>query len=174
VKYVVVLGGGHRGIPELPATSQVSESTMLRLIEGVRLYRQSPGSRLMLSGGSYWSESSSAVLMADIARDIGVPEEDIVVESRSLDTKDEAVLVQPLVGTEPFFLVTSAAHMHRSMALFQKAGMHPIAAPVGFYSLVGPQRNPFFFMPSTANLEKADNAIHEYLGMVLASLRGQI
>ena len=51
IKWVVVLGGGHISDPGIPATSQLSDASLARLVEGVRLYKMLPGSKLVLSGG---------------------------------------------------------------------------------------------------------------------------
>ncbi len=51
VKWIVVLGGGHIYDPAIPATSQLSDASMVRLVEGIRLYKMLPGSKLVLSGG---------------------------------------------------------------------------------------------------------------------------
>ncbi len=52
VKNVVVLSGGHEDQPSLPATLQIRSGSMYRVIEGVRIHRQLPGSRLILMGGT--------------------------------------------------------------------------------------------------------------------------
>jgi uncharacterized SAM-binding protein YcdF (DUF218 family) len=174
IKFIVVLGGGHSSNPELPLTSQISTQTMVRLIEGIRIYRKHIGSKLILSGGSAFDPVPDAVLMADIAGELGVSEHDIILESESKDTKDEAVLIRPIVGVEKFFLVTSAAHMHRSIAMFQKLGMNPVPAPVGHMFNDVKRKTFLSYFPGSGNLDKSSRAIHEYLGMVWASLRGQI
>ncbi|MCF6147413.1 MAG: hypothetical protein E3K37_02020 [Candidatus Kuenenia sp.] len=51
VKWIVVLAGGHFSDHEVPITSRVSEETLVRLIEGIRLHRLLPESRIVLSGG---------------------------------------------------------------------------------------------------------------------------
>ena len=103
-----------------------------------------------------------------------MPERDIILESKPKDTKDEALLIKPLVGNEPFVLVTTASHIPRSMALFRKLGMDPIPSPVG-HSVSDNQGLSFYsFFPNAGNLGKADLAIHEYLGMTWAKLRGQM
>lgn len=174
IKYIVVLGGGHTTNPELPVSSQISESTMVRLVEGIRIYRKYLGSKLILSGGNVLDPVPNAVMMANLAQDLGVNKHDIIMESESADTKDEARLIKPIVSDEKFFLVTSAAHMPRSMEMFKKLGMNPIPAPAGHLSnhIEGTRRLSFF--PTSRNLNKSQNAAHEYLGMIWASLRGQI
>ena len=174
IKFVVVLGGGHTSDPELPLLSQINTSPLVRLIEGIRTYRKFPGAKLLLSGGGAFDPVSEAEVMARVARKMGVPESDIILESKSKDTRDEALFIKSMVGNEPFVLVTTASHIPRSMALFKKLGMDPIPSPVGHR--VKDRQRPigFSFFPSTGNLDKSDMAIHEYLGLTWAKLRGQI
>ncbi|MFH1952213.1 MAG: envelope biogenesis factor ElyC, partial [Pseudomonadota bacterium] len=133
VKWVVILGGGHTSDPKLPVTSQIEEGTLARLVEGIRLHKMVPGSKLILSGGAAFEPVPNAKIMADVALILGVDESDIMLESESRDTKDEARLIKEMVGNERFVLVTSASHMPRSMALFRKQGMEPIPAPTGHW-----------------------------------------
>jgi uncharacterized SAM-binding protein YcdF (DUF218 family) len=51
IKFVVVLAGGHKSDPAIPVTSQLSGESMIRLVEGIRILRESPGAKLILSGG---------------------------------------------------------------------------------------------------------------------------
>ena len=173
IKFVVVLGGGHALDPELPLISQIGRSELVRLIEGIRIYRKYPGAKLLLSGGGVFSPVSNAEIMARVAKEIGVPERDIILESESKDTKDEAMFIKPIVGNEPFVLVTSASHIPRSMTLFKKLGMNPIPSPVGHCIKDGQGLSLYSFFPSAGNLGKAELAIHEYLGLTWAKLRGQ-
>ncbi len=173
IKFVVVLGGGHTSDPELPLISQISKGSLVRLIEGIRIYRKYPGAKLLLSGGVVFDPVSEAEIMARVAREIGVPERDIILESKSKDTRDEALLIKPIVGNEPFVLVTTASHIPRSIALFKKLGMNPIPSPIGHSVKDRQGLSPSSFFPSTGNIYKVQLAIHEYLGMTWAKLRGQ-
>jgi uncharacterized SAM-binding protein YcdF (DUF218 family) len=174
VKWVVVLGGGHTSDPQIPITSQLSNASTARLIEGIRLYNMLPESKIILSGGGYFDPVPNAKIMADVALSIGINKEDLVLESVSKDTKDEAILIQKIVGKDRFVLVTSASHMPRSMALFKKCGMHPIPAPTDYFVKKRQRVSPGIFFPSANNLRKAERAFHEYLGIAWAKLRGQI
>ena len=49
-KWIVVLGGGHVSDPRLPPNSQISAAALGRVVEGVRLHKAVPGSKLLLSG----------------------------------------------------------------------------------------------------------------------------
>jgi uncharacterized SAM-binding protein YcdF (DUF218 family) len=80
IKYVVVLGGGHTSDPELPLISQIGRNSLVRLMEGIRIYRKYPGVKLILSGGRVFDPVPEADTMARVAMEIGVPENDIILE----------------------------------------------------------------------------------------------
>ena len=174
VDYVVVLGAGHISDPAIPITSQVNSPTLVRLIEGIRILRENPGSRLVLSGGLVFDLVPEAEVMAKVASICGVRKTDMVLEAISRDTKDQALLVKDIVGNSPFALVTSAAHMPRSVALFRKQGMNPVPAPTMHLNRKKQKLNPGMFFPKAEALRKSEDAFHEYIGLIWAKLRGQI
>jgi len=173
VKWVVVLGGGHTSDPKLPATGQISGESLARLVEGIRIHNILPKSKLILSGGGF-DPVPNANVMANVALALGVDGRALVLESVSRDTKDEAQLIQKIVGDNSFILVTSASHMPRSIALFEKRGMRPIPAPTDYWVKKRQRISPGIFFPNADNLRKAEKAFHEYLGLAWAKLRGQI
>ncbi len=174
VKWVVVLGGGHRSDPRVPVTSQISGASLARLVEGIRLQRKLPHSKLILSGGGAFDPVPNANIMADVALAIGVDKEILILEQSSKDTKDQAVLIKELVGKERFALVTSASHMPRSIALFRKQGMNPIPVPTDHQVKESQGSSPSIFFPNASDIGKIERAFYEYLGIIWAKLRGQI
>ena len=174
VSYVVVLAGGHKSDPAIPVTSQMNGHALIRLVEGVRVWRQNPGAALILSGCGSGDPVPESQVMAQVAAFLGVPREKIILESDSYDTKDQARFVQSTVRDAPFALVTSANHMPRSMGLFEKLGMHPIPAPAGTTSRIRQPWTILSLFPSAGTLEQSTDAIHEYLGLAWGKLRGQI
>ncbi len=174
VKWVVVLGGGHISDSRVPITSQISGTSLVRLVEGIRLHKMLPGSKLILSGGGSFDPVPNAKIMADVAMAIGIDREDLILESVSRDTRDEARLIQRIVGDERCILVTSASHMPRSVSLFKKLGMKPLPAPTA-HQVKEPQgRGPSTFFPRPDSLRKAEIAVHEYLGSIWSRIRGHI
>jgi len=174
VKWVVVLGGGHTSDPNLPSTGQISHSSLSRLVEGIRIHNMLPRSKLILSGGGASDAIPEAKVLADVAVALGIDGEDLVLESLSRDTKDEARLIQKIVGNDRFILVTSASHMPRSMAMFRKTGMQPIPAPTDYHVKQRRGMSPGMFFPSAGGLGKMERVVYEYLGLGWAKLRGQI
>jgi uncharacterized SAM-binding protein YcdF (DUF218 family) len=164
IKWVVVLAGG-------------TEETYVRLTESIRIYRSLPGTKLIMSGGKLFTASpeSSSSKMARIATGLGVNPMDIVQESFSKDTKDEARIIKSMIHETPFVLVTSAYHMPRSMALFKTQGMHPIPAPTGRHILPDERYlRPDWFFPNANNIMTAEIVLHEVLGIISAWVMGQL
>jgi uncharacterized SAM-binding protein YcdF (DUF218 family) len=174
IPWVVVLGGGQTSDSAFPAAMRLTSGSLSRLVEGIRIYRETIGSRLLLSGGTVFGDMPEARTMALVAEDLGVPVSDILMETASRDTKDQALNIATVVGDERFILVTTAAHMPRTMALFHKAGIKPIAAPTDFKVQQGSRISPYVFFPGSGSIDKVESALHEYLGILWAKLRGQI
>ena len=174
IRWIVVLGGGHISDPKIPITSQLAGASLVRLTEGIRLHNLMPGSKLVLSEGKVFDSVSGAETMAEVAKALGVKQEDLILESESKDTVDEARIIKSIVGNDKFILVTSASHMPRSMGMFKKLGMQPIPAPSGYIMKEKQGISPGDFFPSSDELRKAEGVIYEYLGLLLAKLRGQI
>jgi uncharacterized SAM-binding protein YcdF (DUF218 family) len=175
-RWIVVLGAGHTNDPRLPANSQLSGAALFRLVEGMRIHKSLPGSKLILSGGALWDPVPEAKVLADVALAFGVDQQNLILESVSKDTEEEARLIQKMVGNNLFVLVTSASHMPRSMALFKKLGMQPIPAPTDYRvkERQGQEVILYAFFPGVDELQKAETAVYEYLGLAWAKLRGRI
>jgi uncharacterized SAM-binding protein YcdF (DUF218 family) len=107
--------------------------------------------------------------MAQLAQDLGVGRQDMILEAQPRDTEDEARLIAPIVGQQPFILVTEASHMPRALALFRKQGTHPIADPAGFRTGHRPA-----VAPDAEDLRGSERAVYEYLGLAWAKIRGKI
>jgi uncharacterized SAM-binding protein YcdF (DUF218 family) len=174
---------GETPVPEVNATQTAKWVVVLsgrewplRVLEGVRLYKAGPGRKLILSGGAVYDKKAApdSQIMANAARIMGVEPRDIIQESASRDTKDQARFIKRLVGSDGFFLVTSAYHMPRSMALFRKQGLAPIAAPSDYLGRDISDLAPPEFFPASQPLHLMETALHEYLGLAWARLRGEI
>jgi uncharacterized SAM-binding protein YcdF (DUF218 family) len=174
VKWIVVLGGGHVSDPNVPLTSQVSSASLVRLTEGVRLYRKLPGSKIVLMGGAVFDPVPEVEIVAKIAEIMNVNRNDLVLEKMSKDTEEQAKFIKDIVGNDRFILVTSASHMPRSVALFKKVGLNPVPAPTSHRVIEGKGMSPGDFFPSTGGLGKADTAIYEYLCMAWSKIRNKI
>ena len=138
--------------------------------EALRLYHKIGNAKIITSGYPGLYNIPEAQRTANIFMNLGVPKEDIIIHSKPKDTKEEAIETKKLLGNKPFILVTSSYHMTRAMALFQKEGLNPIAAPAN----IKIRESKYASVPTGGNLKNTEIALHEYLGIIWAKIKGQI
>ena len=169
VAAIVVLGSNYVPRGGIPVSAALGDDGLARIVEGVRLARQFPEARLILSGGAPKGQVPSAVGYAELALELGIAESAITVLDTPLDTGDEAKLVGEMMGKTPFILVTSAYHMPRAMRLMRLNGSAPVPAPTGHRGGAPMSGIASMVLPSSGSMANVERALHEYLG--LAALR---
>lgn len=133
ISAVVVLGGGWRAHAPWSAVSKLNEGSALRLMEGIRLWRQQPDLPLVVTGAGRDEAIPIAVGYAEAAISLGVPTNRLLVLEWPTDTGQEAKAVRAALGNGAIVvLVTSASHLPRAMRHFQQVGLVPIAAPTHY------------------------------------------
>ena len=165
IRQVVVLTGGGFPIQDGLLSSGLPQDSGVRFMAGLELCRQlGPGCRLVFTGsaGRGHEDRPTASVMEGLARAYS-PEVEVVSESRSTTTAEHPVNVKPLVGREPFILLTSAYHMPRAMLAFEKAGLAAVPFPVD-RSAFG-DYDAFSLLPCPDNLGTIQTALHEYVGL---------
>jgi len=172
VAAIVVLGAGWWPRADWPLSSQLNESSAIRLFEGVRLAHALPETRLIVSGGS--SRRGLPPVAAGYARaaqELGVAQARILILDGARDTAQEAYAVEAAVGPgRRILLVTSAAHMPRAMRHFERVGLAPIAAPTQHLTGRSEGRTLLSWLPSSGNLRQTERALHEHLGLLVLAL----
>jgi len=117
---IVVLGAG------VTATCAPNVYSLRRALLGARLYREGRADRILFTGGvPKGMKCSVAAVMADAARESGVPDRAIVVESAARSTRQNAEFSAPILhrlGASTILLVTDRLHMTRSEACFESFG----------------------------------------------------
>ena len=164
IKHVLVLGSGHVTNKEVSTLSQLSTTALMRLTEGIRIYRKLDNGKLILSG--YAGEdvkTPHAFISRDVAISLGVPADDIITQEEAKDTAEEASYVKEIVNNEKFILVTSAFHMPRAMKIFKTASLNPIAAPTNYLSK---EDGDYLREPRGKEIRKTERAMHEYIGIL--------
>lgn len=169
---VVVLGGGWQPEAPISSVSRLDESSALRLMEGIRLWRQAPKLLLIVTGASSNSKIAPVALgYAEAAQALGVPAQQVQVLDWPTDTGQEAKAVRQLLGASAqVILVTSASHMPRAMLHFQAAGLVPLAAPTHYLVQYNSPRNLGYWIPSASYMKMSERTIYETLGMFLVNV----
>jgi uncharacterized SAM-binding protein YcdF (DUF218 family) len=168
--YVVALGSGYLPHDSVPITAALDREGLVRIVEAVRLVRHIEGARLIASGGAPAGQTPPALGYAELARELGIDQQSLVVLDSALDTAAEAKAVAALVGSAPVILVTSAYHMPRAVLEFRHAGLEPIPAPTGQLTR-GPLLTDWHaWLPNAGGLGKTERALHEYVGLALLAV----
>ncbi len=177
---IVVLGGGIRSQGTLRPTTELSAPSMRRTICGVSLYQQGWAPRLFLSGGDtsiFGVGPKESLEMKQLARRFGIPEEVIVVDTRSRTTYENAIEAKRLWGEANVLVVTSARHIPRALALFRNQGLEATGYPCGYESKNRPGEmsvsNPFNFIPGVWALSGSTQALNEFVGRFVYWLVGE-
>ncbi len=173
VRWIVVLGGGSNEIEHIPPAETLSLGSLKRVLEGIRLKQALPHATLLFSGGPALPDAKRSIgeLMHDFAEFINAQRMEDKIESVALNTAEEVTQIKSMIGSSPFYLVTSALHMRRSLLLFEHAGMSPIPAPCD-YIYFEDKKPLFIYIPNAYNMAYLNRAWHEILGSVWAKIRG--
>ncbi len=169
---VVLTGGGYTPREEI-LSSALPHASLYRFMGGLELAALlGPECRIIFSGSAGRSrrDLATAEVMEKMVRALD-PKRKVVSESRSGSTAEHPANVKPLVGTEPFALVTSAYHMPRSMTAFRRAGLDPVAYPVDFLARGGYRWMDW--LPSAENYWKEEVVLREYLALAAQMVRGK-
>jgi uncharacterized SAM-binding protein YcdF (DUF218 family) len=171
---IIVLGSGLTDDKNLSPNNQLNSIGLSRLVEGIRIHRMIPDSKLILSGYGGRSELSNALVYYRTALIMGIDSASMVIQSLPSNTRMEAEEYVKNFGTEnKLIVVTSANHMPRAIMLFHKVGIDAIAAPANFFLKYGSHKYPWRWIPSSENVVIMEAAIHEELGILWEKLGGQ-
>jgi uncharacterized SAM-binding protein YcdF (DUF218 family) len=176
---IVVLGGGFEGAINLARGGYELNSSGDRMVETAILARRFPQAKVVVSGGNgslFLDGEGDADTAPRLLGALGVPADRLILEDKSRNTYENAVfsrnLVQPKPG-ETWLLVTSAFHMPRAKALFDKAGFATVPWPVD-YRTSGQEGVGLFRDNPSDSLQATTMAIREWIGLFAYWLSGRI
>lgn len=166
--YIFVLGGGYsQGLTK--KQDLLGEESYRRVITAVALWHKYPKAKFVLSGGGtdYPERPTERLgqLMRETAILHGVAERQIIMEPRSLNTREHPIEALKLLGVTPnipIAIVTSGWHMRRARQEFARYFLsvqcYPAISrndPVRIYS----------FIPSSDALAINTEFLQEWIGM---------
>ena len=172
---IICLGGGAGATSqEIMGVNLMSASD--RPATAIELLRRGKAPRLLIGGGG----SPGKVLEADAVKAWitlwRLTDAEVVSLGKCLDTHDEAEKVAALAQQHHWkrlLLVTSASHMKRAQAVFQKStGLEIIAVPCAFES--DGAIDEWIFLPTPSELDAFAIWFHEIIGWWAYRARGWI
>ncbi len=178
---VVVLGGALERSEMWQRPGQVAlNAAGERMIAPIGLLKRNPNLRIVFTGGEGdlilqpLSEGARAKRFFD---SIGIEPERVTYESRSRTTFDNAVFTALLPGvdkSQPWLLLTTCAHMPRSMGSFVKAGWNVTPYCVDYRAPEFASWTGFTNYSFTLGVEKWHYVLHEMIGYWAYKFAGRI
>lgn len=175
---IVMLGGGVEA--EVIAARGGFEMNQAgdRFVETLRLARDFPEARILVSGGDgslsgrYEGDAAVAARFFDA---FGIAPERLIRETGSRTTFENVTETKALLaenGLSGCLLVTSAFHMPRSVGLFRKAGLDVLPWPTD-YRTTGEARLALDVTQPSTNSQLTTTALREWTGLLLYRLAGR-
>jgi uncharacterized SAM-binding protein YcdF (DUF218 family) len=164
---IIVLGAGiNRLVPDVSGTGAPSETTAYRLYAASMLYRKLKLPILFSGAGNSYDAQPVMSIVFRALKNMGVPENKIMVEEQSRDTKESALKVAKICTEKGFkspILVSSAYHIKRSVYCFNKEGLHVIPFPARFETWEGKTYTLLSYLPGSYN--RFSRAMKEIIGL---------
>lgn len=152
-----------------------------RLTTTLQLYKSGKIRRILLTGGSsriIGDALPESPVVRQYLLEVGVPDSAIIVDDRSRNTRENAqfskTLIDSIMPDAHCLLITSAWHMRRAHACFEKVGLH--CAPFGTDFITETSGgNPLKWIePDWRAFMKWDYLIKEWIGYMVYKAKGYI
>jgi uncharacterized SAM-binding protein YcdF (DUF218 family) len=176
---IVVLGAGVNPASDGELRVDLDADSVRRCLHAAALHRQGKGCPLVLSGGKPERDSAEpavAEVMRDFLLRLGVDGSDLIVESDSRTTYENAVECRRILERhhlQRVVLVTDAVHMPRAVRCFRKQGIEPTASPCNLRATRF-EGTLSTFLPCPNAAGDSEEAVHEWLGTAWYWLCGRI
>jgi len=150
-----------------------------RLLQTIDLYKKGLISKILISGGSghlLYKDRTEAAFIKKFLVGIGVSPDDIIVENKSRNTKENAKytikIIQEMNIKDPALLITSALHMKRAKATFEKQGLNVVGYATSKRTGARLKTFDHLFIPSATTLKNWDLLFHEMIGYGVYKIMG--
>jgi uncharacterized SAM-binding protein YcdF (DUF218 family) len=170
---VLLSGGLDRSPSNESDIGALTPSSSRRLYALLQHKLITPGRPLIISGGNAAQGIPESRVLRQLAIFGQVSPDQIITEERSTSTWDNATQTASLLlPKQPgIALVTSARHMKRAREAFERQGFDVCPVPVDFVYV--PPGGLGYLLPQSFALIKSEQAIHEWLGVLVYKLRAR-
>jgi len=172
VELIHVLGNCHQVNKQIPPHAQLCGTAIYRLLEGIRILNANPNSQLLLTGYQGSQSKTHAEVLAQVALELGVSRERLIVDGSPKDTREESMVLAEYLDQHRHInevaIVTSASHMPRAFSMMEYE-LSSLAHPINLHAA------PAYFSASIENhdwkiatpaLRKSERALYEILGLI--------
>ncbi len=143
-----------------------------RLMQAIKLYKENKVSKIILCGGpaSTAEDRRSYTQLKDYLVTMGIPENDVILEDKSHNTRENAKQIKALMEAgftgHTFYLVSSAVHLRRATKNFRMHGIDVVPFSTDRHG--GPVKFTlnYLFLPSARTLFLWEKLMHEWIGSI--------
>ena len=168
---IIVLGGAlsNPGVVERYGVISLNMRAE-RIVEFANLGRRFPDARMVFTGGTGDLRQIAPVeadRLKPFTGELGLEPGRVEYEEKSRNTWENALFSKEKINPKPnetWLLVTSAAHMPRSVGIFRKVGWNVTPYPVDYETDGTP---PWFWFDPVTNWYRANVAAHETIGLIV-------
>jgi uncharacterized SAM-binding protein YcdF (DUF218 family) len=162
---ILVFAAGFTNDTSLHANSQLSETMLQRVVEGVRVYHKIGAKKLILSGPCKDERGCQAEAAAEVARSLRVPSENIAIITAGRNTIEEVEAYIAEYGKEKKLrAVSSARHLKRIKLIADNLGLE-IELSASDYEIKRENGRSNSFEPGFKGIGYTKMFLHEWLGM---------
>ncbi|MGV3625256.1 MAG: YdcF family protein [Archangium sp.] len=170
---VVLLGGVVAPLGSLPSEIGFNES-FERVLATRELLLSGRAKVAILSGGSLGGalDTEAGYLAAELQQ-LGVPADQLIIEAKAMNTRENAVLSKELLtahGAKQVVIVTSAFHMPRAVGCFRAVNLEVDTLPVDWR--MRDDAVDQHWAPRGEYLSQTSRALREWLGRAVYRVLG--
>lgn len=154
-----------------------------RITHALQLYRLGKIKKILITGGQGLNPvnpQTEAEILERFLLMTGMPKEDILVEDQAKNTHENALFAKNFLeskgidSNQEFILITSAFHMYRAKACFDKVGLNTVTFPTDYYSHDTKYDLPAFLYPNPSSIENWHKLVKEWIGILVYKMVGYI
>jgi len=142
-----------------------------RLFQALRLYKLQKINKIIISGGSakiIKKDVKEADIIKNYLIEIGISENDILIENKSKNTFENAKFTAELlvnqIDTSTFMLFTSSLHMKRAMYAFAKVGINATPYSIDYNTNKSELSFEYLLIPNLGIFGDWEAFFHEIIG----------
>jgi uncharacterized SAM-binding protein YcdF (DUF218 family) len=179
----IVLTGGMTSNIESSDSQIFTDKQADRFLQPLRLYKMGKLKKILISGGNTdhvimrKDVSNETMKVAQFLEEMGVKKEDILVEKKAKNTRENALFSIEILKKNPqlgnkYILFTSAYHLPRASGCFQKEGVTITPFGTAYKSKARSFTFENLFMPKETSMVDAFYLTHELLGYLVYKMAG--
>ena len=153
-----------------------------RIWQAIQLYRKNKIKKIIITGDTGYVLKKGLHEASQLKEDLitmGIPEEDLLIETVSRNTHENAHYTKLLIdqmglSKKNNLLITSSTHMRRAQACFIKEGLYCHAYTTDHYNIHANPISLLEFIPNHNAFIMWDKLIKEWVGYTMYSLMGYL